>query len=341
MNVLDRENAEMVPLGAYSFLLPRGREERWFRNRGCGLFHFEKAYTTYLEGIKVCTWEVKEAGGVSLIRRYITPVGELSEVIRSDPGYHSQWIREHLIKEAKDYEVARFLVEHTYYEPNYGVFQEIRDNLGEDGVLIANMDRTPFQKVLIELAGPERLCLDLVDHPGVVEDLLEALAIKQDEMHRISIGSPAVIIHTWDNVTEEITSPRLFERYCLPQYQRLSTLIHQQKKLFMVHLDGKLAHLERLIDQSGIDIIESLSLPDVGGNISPDQLCDIWPDKAIMANVPAFLCFQSPAFIDRYIRELVSMIPRQRFMFCISEDLPPAFWRKAISAIMKSLKQQG
>ncbi len=341
LNVLHRRNSGRIPLAAYSFLLFRGKTERSLRNRGCGLIHFEKAFTTFLNNIEISTKDAWENGTRVLYRRYKTPVGELTEKVQVDPAYHSQWIQEYLIKKPDDYRIACYIAENTVYCPNTDLFLEAEDNLGEDGIIVANLDRLPFQKTLIELAGTERLCFDLSDNPEVVEELFQVLTTKQEEMYRLAIDSPAAIIHTWDNITEDITSPRLFERYCLPLYQRYQEMIHRNKKLFMVHMDGKLAHLKNLIAQSGIDVIESFSLPDTGGNLPPEEIGNTWPDKAIMANVPAFLCYRDEAFIERYIADLITRVPRERFMLCVSEDLPQPFWKKTLSLIDKALKHSG
>jgi len=41
--------------------------------------------------------------------------------------------------------------------------------------VLGRLDRCPFQKLLIELAGPERFLLDLSDAPELVNGLIEAM----------------------------------------------------------------------------------------------------------------------------------------------------------------------
>ena len=72
-------------------------------------------------------------------------------------------------------------LDHTPRGGCVSVILEAQDNMGDDGVELAVIDRSPFQKLLIEICGTERLTFDLHDRPELVEDLLYAMEEKQDE----------------------------------------------------------------------------------------------------------------------------------------------------------------
>ena len=135
----------------------------------------------------------------------------------------------------------------TPSSPNYDAFLEARGNLGTDGVQLAVVDRSPFQKTLIELCGTERLHFDFLEMPEVVDELLEALACKQDEAYRIVAEFPAEVVWMVDNVTGDITEPRMFEKHCVPFYNRQARLLHDAGKLLAVHFDGRMRPLKDLI----------------------------------------------------------------------------------------------
>lgn len=339
--VFNRTNPDRVPLAAYSFLLPRGTIERKLRKKGCGIVHFERVYVTEMQNVEISTKEKWENNEKTITRIYRTPLGELYEKIKLDPGYHSEWIKEFMIKEPSDYQIAKYIVDHSVYHENYDCFGEAEKNIGEDGILIANMDRTPLQRTLIELTGTERLSIDLFERLEVVEEFFDALQKKQDEIYQIAADSPAQVIHNWDNVTEDITEPRLFQKYCIPLYNKYGHLLHEKGKIYVVHMDGKLYHLKDLIKKAEIDVIESFTLPGAGGNLSLPEAKDVWKNKTIVANLPAFLCYKDEAFIKRFIRDLLIQAPKERFMLDVSEDLPQKFWRQTLPIVADAMQMYG
>jgi len=325
------KNEEGIPFGAYSFLLPRGKVERELRNSGLGIFHFEKPYVAYMRGVEICIREGFDEGGRKYqVRRFLTPLGSVEEKVLFDPGYGSQWIKEFLIKSPRDYEIVAFIFENTSYVPNYEAFAKADREMGDDGIVFANVERSPFQKTLLELVGPERLMIDLFDSPDLVRDFLEMLHKKQLEMYRVVAESPALFIHNWDNITEDMTSPRLFEEHGLPFYCEVGSILKKNGKKFVVHMDGKLKHLKGLIAQAPIDVVESFTVEEAGGNLDIKEAQESWSDKSIIINFPAFLCFEEKEYIEGYFRNLFSKVDKSKFMVCVSEDLPRESWSKAL-----------
>ncbi len=333
VSVLRRTNIGGVPFGVYDFLLPRGYTERRIREKGCGIFHFEKPYLAEMKEVEVFVKEGVENGRPFIVRRFLTPVGSVEERVVVESGYGSRWTKEFLIKTPKDYETMQYIVERTAYHVNYDLLQRADRDLGEDGIVLVNVDRTPFQRLLLEWAGPERLFLDLFEIPKRVEELLCLMTMKAEEAYRIAADSPVDVVHTWDNITEDFTAPYFFKEYCLPFYQRVGNLLHERGKIFMVHMDGKLHNIKELIAQTPIDVIESFSLPEAGGNLTIEEAQRVWPDKAIIANLPAWLCFQTREFIEEYLEELIQHVDRKRFMLCVSEDLPRDRWQETLDTV--------
>ena len=355
--VYRKKNEGEIPWAAYGgFLLPAGRLERHVRNEGCG----------WIQWAPVCSWqppgmshmngwmmesELKNAElsvkiGWSgkekyILRTYDTPVGSVFEELREDPGYHSLWVKKFFIKSKKDYEVVKYIVEHTVFRDNYAGFLESQTNLGDDGVELAVIDRSPFQKMLIELCGTERLSFDLADYPHVVDDLYYTIEMKQDEAFRIIADSPAEIIWMVDNLTGDITGPRLFEKYCVPFYNRQAKLLHERNKVLAVHFDGKLRSIKDQIRKTDIDVIESFTLPEMGGDLPIEEASEVWSDKSIIANIPAFLCYEKPEAIRTYLHGLLERIsPRKNFMLELSENIPLKYLDNVLPVIADVMKHQ-
>ena len=337
MSVYRRCNSGTIPWAAYGgFLLPCGENERGLRNSGCAWLSWEQ----------VCSWMPPAMGHLSgwmgeceianvdmsikfvwedgrrfLRRLYETPVGTIYEDLHKEPSYGSLWVKKYLVESPSDYEVVQYLVENAVFRPNYDAWASADAAMGNDGVVLAPTDRSPFQTALLEVCGTERLYFDLLDNPKPLEDLLEVMADRQNEAYDIMVESPAEIIWIIDNVTADTTVPEMFAKYCVPFYSRQAKKIHQAGKLLAIHLDGKLAALKDLIGATEVDIVESFSLPEMGGDLTIEQAFAAWPDKAITANIPAFLCLEDEETVRQYLRDLLESLGTEKnFMLQLSEN---------------------
>ena len=337
MSVYRGGNTGTIPWAAYGgFLLPCGENERSLRNLGCAWLGLEQ----------VCSWmppamghlsgwmgecEIRNVdmsvefvwqGGRRFLRRvYETPVGAVYEDLHPEPSYGSLWVKKYLVESPSDYQVVQYLVENAVFRPNYDAWANVDAAMGNDGVVLAPTDRSPFQTALLEVCGTERLHFDLRDNPKPLEDLLEVMADRQDEAYDIIVESPAEVIWIIDNVTADTTAPEMFAKHCVPFYNRQAKKIHQAGKLLAIHLDGKLAALKELIGQTELDIVESFSLPEMGGDLTIEQAFAAWPNKAITVNIPAFLCLENENTVRQYLRDLLGSLGSEKnFMLQLSEN---------------------
>jgi hypothetical protein len=345
-----------IPWAAYGGLLPSGIVERELRNRGCGLIHWAPVYSwlppgmghmkgwdyeSEIKNVELSVKTVWEDNERIFVRVYDTPLGSVFEKLREDPAYHSLWTKEFLIKSPRDYEIIKFMVENTVFREQYDSYLEAQENMGEDGVVMAVGDRSPWQKMLIELAGTERLYFDLHDNPALVEDLYSLIEEKQDEVYDIVADSQAELVWVPDNLTGDLTPPRIFETYCLPFYNKQAKRLHEKNKIVVVHMDGRLRSLKDLIKKADIDVIESFTFPEAGGDLPIEEASVAWEDKAIMANLPASVCFQQEEEVRDYMGKLLGRIsPRKNFMLLISENLPAPSWRTTLQVVADVMQNQ-
>jgi len=346
MAVYRKENTADIPWAAYGgFLVPQGRNERELRNQGCSWLHWTPVCSWMAPGMSHMNgWmqesEIKDTalsvrfrwtgGERVIVRQYDTPVGSVHEELREEPGYHSLWVSKFLIEKPEDYKVVKFMVENSVFREDYEGWETARDNLGTDGVELAVTDRSPFQKMLLELCGTERLYFDLFDIPEVVDDLLQAMEKKELEAFKVVAESPAEVVWMVDNVTGSITTPSMFEKYCMPFYKKVTDMLHAKNKVLAVHLDGAMGSLKDLIAETEVDVIESFTLPDMGGDMTIEEAFKAWPDKSIVANIPAHLCNLDEEAIRKYLDDFFSRLPSKNFMFELSENFPVAELRRVL-----------
>jgi len=188
MAVYRRRAPDHIPISIYARYLPRGSVEREVRAMGLGILDYHPLTTLlappwhthagFLSEVRGAQFTIQfswENGQRYETRTYHTPLGKLTQRIRQDPVYESDWTEKFYIASLDDYRVMKYLVENTQFRSNEDAFLAKQKDMGEDGIILGRVDRCPFQKLMIELAGPERLLLDLATDPGPVLELLEAM----------------------------------------------------------------------------------------------------------------------------------------------------------------------
>jgi len=82
-----------------------------------------------------------------------TPVGDVSEKLDMTITPPNPWRTEYMIKDVSDYELVKFILEDTVYQPNYKLFLWWDRHLGDDGIVRTSCGYTPFQDLLIRFMG--------------------------------------------------------------------------------------------------------------------------------------------------------------------------------------------
>jgi len=340
------EIIDSVPVSIYSRYLPRGSAEREIRDMGCGIIEYHPLTTLlsppwhfldgYVSEVKNC--ESKEMflweNGKPYFRRvFKTPIGEVSQEMQPDPaGTGSEHIRKHYIENENDYRIVQYIVENTVFRSNESAINRRKDDLGEDGVLFGRLDRCAYQKLLIELCGPETFFIDLVTKPEPVLELMEVMEKKLNEAFEISVDSGVEVFWQPDNITSDMTPPDYFNRYCLDFYIKRATVLKELDKPYLIHMDGKLKALSDSIKPIDFTAIESFTLPQMGGDMSYTE-ARIALNKTIIPNFPSNLCIEEDDVICSFLSQLKDETEGTPFMLQVSEDIPPLQWRRVLPII--------
>lgn len=346
MNIRERTMAaikgsdpDVIPCLIYSNLLPRGHIERKLRNKGLGLTVGTNVYRTTMPNVSV---EEKRFGDF-LYRRFHTPVGEVSEKVRVNlkKGTGGQWRVEWMIKKSEDYEAVKFIVEDVVYEPAYDDFLQVQRDLGDDGVVFAWVGYTPLMQVIVQFMGYRKFAVELHRNREEIEDLMALIDKRLEEICYIVAESPAEIIKVGDNTDSMLISPKLFEDYCLPYFQKYSRILHSKGKIVMSHMDGRLKILKDLISKTGLDMIEAFT-PPPGGDLPISEARKSWGDGvAIWINIPEVMFLYERKKIEEYVISLLrEMAPGKRFLFGITEDIPESRF-EALDPFVSTVQKYG
>ncbi|MCI8597840.1 MAG: hypothetical protein HFJ10_05285 [Lachnospiraceae bacterium] len=335
-------------LGIYARYLPHGAIERQVRNLGLGIieyvpitsqigppWHMLPGFLSEIPGVELQSRYHWVKGNLREIRTFSSEKGSVFTEIGSSKGAGSEHIGSYYIKSLEDYKSMKELVEKAILHPNTELYLNTAERLGEDGVVMGRMDRTPYQKLLLELAGAQQFLVDLYTEPEIVEELMEALGKRYKEQVDIMAESPAEIIWMPDNVTVDMTPPKAFRKYLLEYYQYCVTCAHEAGKLVAAHFDGKIRPLISEIKESGIDIIESVSEPRIGGDMGYWEAQETFQEQVVLPNFPANLSYESDEAIHAYFTDLREKVGERPFMLQISEDLPDGTWQRMIPLITK------
>lgn len=350
MQIYHHEKPDTYGLGIYARYLPTGDIERQARNAKLGIikyvpltsqmsppWHLLPGYLSQVNNTNITIEYNWEKGHFYERRNYRTPVGTVFAEVEESKGAGSEHIRCHYIKRFEDYETMEYIVSNSMIESNEGLYLSTEDNLGEDGVVLGRLDRSPYQKLLLELCGAEKFFLDMADEPEIVDKLIGVMNQKYREQVKIAMNSHAQVIWIPDNVTSDMTPPKLFEKYHLPLYKHIVESAHQAGKIVAAHFDGKAKPLLTYLQQIGFDVIESVSDPMIGGDMSYAEWCSALPDTVILPNFPSNLCLAKDEDIINYIYKLKELSYERPFMLQISEDLAEGTWKRIIPLVTKAM----
>ena len=155
---------------------------------------------------------------------------------------------------------------------------------------MARVDRSPYQKLMIELVDPEQFMVDVYINPSPIEELMQTIDYRLDEQFEMALNSQVDVIWQPDNITADTVPPDIFAQYCLPFYKKNGLKCKKAGKVYAVHIDGKTKSLYEQIQEAPIDVIESFSLPVMGGDLTIEEALTFWPDKVLCPNFPSSLC---------------------------------------------------
>ena len=351
MAVFHREEPDVIPWTMYQVFLPRGSWEREIRNMGFGLVNLVPTHLTHVPKVKMeltkdlAIWSREERLMFAETKhevngRYVTPVGSVSTKYKIGYSPPNEWTLQHLIKSLPDYDVVKFMVEETEYTPNYKDFLKAEREVGDDGVILGAMPKSPLQCMLYDLMGCERFSLDYFMHRKEFDDLYRVMSEKELEAYRIAADSPAKVVWCGDNINGVMTSPKLFDKYLIPFYDKVTSILHRKGKLFAVHMDGRLKCIVDSIRRSKVDVLEAFTLPPVG-DLPVEEARTAWKGKIIWQNMST-VCAYEPDKVEKNTVDLLrSVAPGDNYMLGLTEDVPPEILEESLRNVTKAVMKYG
>ncbi len=198
-----------------------------------------------------------------------TPGGELTTLIHRNE--HTQWWSEHFIKEKKDIEILGEYLPHPKCDIN--AVNEQADQMGDRGIIrgfIVCFDLTGqpgcWQDAAC-LVGIEKLIMSTFDDPGWVRQLLEILLERKKTFVKSLKGARYDVLELGGgDASTTVISPDVFNEYVAPYDAQLVALAHEAGQKIAYHTCGGMMPILENIADMGVDAMETLTPPDMGGD---------------------------------------------------------------------------
>jgi hypothetical protein len=268
--------------------------------------------------------------GVRRDVRWITDRGELHE------WYLGEWRQKHLVKTPEDYRILARALEGSRFTADSAPFRQSEAALGDGGVTVGQLMRTPLMELQIDLVGLEQCSLDLADElPELMEvhELMTELLLQQ---FKEAVKTPARYIKLWENLSIETIGRHCYQQRLVPLYHQIIAILHAADKRLLVHYDGKLRAISDLIASLDIDGIDSFT-PAPEGNMTVAEARGLWPAKFLWLHPPLGWYLEPRNILQQRIRQMGVDAGPRKFCLMISEDIPPA-WRETVPAVLEALR---
>lgn len=190
---------------------------------------------------------------------------------------------------------------------DYGLVDEAAAHLSPRMKLIVHGPGGVLENVT-DIVSYERLCLMLVEDPGLAKEVFDAVGSRLVRYYELSgrhEGIGAMISNDdWGFKTQTMISPAMMREYVFPWHKRIVDTIHAAGKPAILHSCGNLNEvMDDVIDHLGYDAKHSYE----DAIVSVEDAYERWGDRiAILGGIDVdFMCSSSPQEVcDRSRRML-------------------------------------
>jgi uroporphyrinogen-III decarboxylase len=299
------------------------------RDLGVGIFGFGAWDISFHRLVHPSVESSKEVRGGTTVTRYHTPYGTLTcrdkmaAQLKEAAGTGARV--EYPFKDTNDYDALQFMIEHTEVIENFEAYEGFMDSIGTDGVALPFSGHLPAHQLMIFFMGYQTFYLEMHDRPARVESLLEALTEQYRQVLALAAECPAPAIEVGANYDEQMTPPPVFEAYFATLYREARQILSSGDKILVVHGDGEMKQLLKLLMDCGIQVVEALT-PKPMTSIDIAETRRLWQGRVCMwgclATVVLTDVFSDEDF-ERFMDDLFRAVaPGDRFILGFGDNVP-------------------
>jgi hypothetical protein len=266
---------------------------------------------------------------------YETPLGDLIMT--------QHWTVDHTwrtvgfpVRTPDDLRALTWLYTHTQFHLNAENLRQGADYMGDLGEPQFWVPKSPYQALAQQWMTLPNLIYALQDDPSAVHDAMRAIDDAYDPLYaELAGGSQARIINFGENIHDQLVSPRFWETYFIPFYEKRCAQLHAAGIYTYVHIDGYFSSLLPYLASMPFDGYEALT-PVPQGDVTLDEIAAHIGDKVLLDGIPAV--FFMPQYSDE---ELMACVERlvalfhPRLVLGISDELPQGTGPEALERVRR------
>jgi hypothetical protein len=282
-------------------------------------------FTSPIREVYGTVQHTSEVTDTHLRRRWVTPVGEISDAFRLTHLGLSFHPEERKIKCIEDLRTYLYVLQDTRYEFDHDAFERECAVVGDRGLPQFFHRRTPLQNLIIEQMGFEQTIYAMAEHPDEMDAFLLAAEQADDALFDALVASPVSVYNFGENIDANLDSPPIFRDRLVPYYRRRTDQLRAAGKYSYVHMDGSLKSLLPFLTLGGWDGIEAPT-PAPQGDVTVEEIKQAMGDDVILLDgIPAIIFLPSWPEADLYecVESILRLFRPSRLILGISDEPPP------------------
>jgi hypothetical protein len=313
----------------------------WHRELGVGFYlqgYFP--FKTILD-LEERTWR----DGNRRYRELVTPLGKLRECWEYLPLSYTEAPIEHFVKSADDLPALRYVYEHTSWEPDYRYALQRREEIGEQGILLSYLPRSPFMYLVVIEAGIAAVTFAETSAPDDFALTLATMTDAFERAARIAVDSPAETLMIPENLSSEVVGPRYYEKYVRAYEEKWFGEIARAGKHSFIHMDGTLKGLLAQVSSAGVNVIEAMT-PLPAGDLAIDEWAGVAKraETILWGGIPGiyFTPHVNDEEFDRHVREVLEVMRTSpRYVLGVADQVPPDALERRVRRVEELVDQYG
>jgi hypothetical protein len=278
-------------------------------------------------------------------RKIETPCGTLSETWTWLPESFAEAPTEHLIKTADDLRAYRFFHENTRYEPEYAFPQRRLGQVGDQGVVLCYLPKSPLMQMIALDAGVTAVFEIFSDAGDEFRKTMEVLRRSHDEAAALAVDCGAELLMIPENLSSECVGKTFYEMFMRDYEETWARRIREAGKFSCIHLDGTIKGLLRETCSTSLTFIEALT-PAPAGDLEIEKWAE-WSGNTrtiLWGGIPGvfFTELVTVKEFDAHVRQVLEVMrSTPRYVLGVADQVPPDGLERRVRRVAELVELYG
>jgi len=314
----------------------------WHRDLGVGYYlQGDFAFRAITDHCRVREWKENNQRH----RQIETPCGTLNETWTWLDESFAEAPTEHLIKSAGDLRAYRYFHENTRYEPDYAFAERRRGQVGDAGIVLCYLPKSPLMQMIALDAGVTAVFEIFTDAGEEFHKTMEVVRRSHDEAAAIAVECPADVLMIPENLSSECVGRTFYEMFMRDYEEIWARRIGEAGKFSCIHLDGTMKGLLREVCSTSLTFIEALT-PAPSGDLDIEKWAEFsGNDSTILwGGLPGgfFTELVSDEEFDSHVRRVLEVMrSAPRYVLGVADQVPPDALERRVRRVAELVDKYG